>query len=233
MVDLMVIDSIPLRIEAKEVLRELHIGPDSEDAVWVEALVNEAESIGRPKVVYRAVDITDKGDDYVVIDGVRFDSRVLRVNLEHVHRVFAFVASCGMELQEWMESIEDMLEQYAADVICRMALTCATQALNAELKQRFIPGKSATMNPGSLSDWPLPEQQKLFALLGGSPLVTGVELSETSLMRPYKSVSGLHFPSEASYENCQLCPREKCPGRRAEYDPDLYRTRYSMRPAGE
>jgi hypothetical protein len=40
-------------------------------------------------------------------------------------------------------------------------------------------------------------------------------------MLPTKSVSGIFFPTETSYENCQLCPRENCPNRRAEYNKAL------------
>ena len=83
------------------------------------------------------------------------------------------------------------------------------------------------MNPGSLADWPLEEQRHLFRLLGEPRKAIGVELTESFLMVPIKSVSGLRFPSGAHYENCQLCPRDPCPGRRAPYDPDLYERRYA------
>ena len=36
----------------------------------------------------------------LVIDGVRFESRALRINLEEVGRVFAFVITCGNELEQ-------------------------------------------------------------------------------------------------------------------------------------
>ena len=46
-------------------------------------------------------------------------------------------------------------------------------------------------------------------------------LTDTFLMVPIKSVSGIFFPTEVSFESCQLCPRENCIGRRAPYDPAL------------
>jgi hypothetical protein len=55
-----------------------------------------------------------------------------------------------------------------------------------------------------------------------------VELTDSFLMVPNKSVSGLRFPTETSVENCQLCPREVCPGRRTPYDPKLYEQRYQQ-----
>jgi hypothetical protein len=84
------------------------------------------------------------------------------------------------------------------------------------------------MNPGSLTDWPLKEQRVLFDMLGDPEAAIGVELMQTYLMRPAKTVSGLLFTTQDSHVNCRLCPREICPNRRAEYDPELYATKYGM-----
>jgi hypothetical protein len=85
------------------------------------------------------------------------------------------------------------------------------------------------MNPGSLADWPLTEQIPLFRLIGDVRQATGVYLTESLLMMPRKSVSGFDFPTESSFASCQLCPREKCPNRRAAYDPILI-THYQSAP---
>jgi hypothetical protein len=45
-------------------------------------------------------------------------------------------------------------------------------------------------------------------------------------MVPTKSVSGILFPTEDGYANCQLCPRQACPNRRAPYDEMLYSRKY-------
>jgi hypothetical protein len=82
------------------------------------------------------------------------------------------------------------------------------------------------MSPGSLGEWPLSQQRPLFASLGDVAGAIGVRLSESLLMVPAKSVSGVCFPTEESFESCQLCPREDCPGRRAPYDETLYDRKY-------
>jgi len=46
------------------------------------------------------------------------------------------------------------------------------------------------------------------------------------VIQPLKSVSGIQFVSEEGFVNCSLCPRENCPGRRADYDAGLYDVRY-------
>jgi hypothetical protein len=175
--------------------------------------------------------IESKGDDYVHIDGAKLTSRVLRVNLEPAHRVFLYIATCGTELEDWSNSLDDVLQRFWADEIKLMALRSVSAALQAHLDERFQPGPISRMSPGSLADWPLREQRVLFALLGNPKETIGVELSKRLLMIPTKSVSGIQFPTEESFESCQLCPRENCPGRRAPYDKDLYDSKY--RPQGE
>jgi hypothetical protein len=58
-----------------------------------------------------------------------------------------------------------------------------------------------------------------------------VTLTDSFLMVPTKSVSGIVFPTEVSFESCRLCPRSDCPGRRAKYDPNLWEQRYAEKPA--
>jgi hypothetical protein len=170
-----------------------------------------------------------RGDDHVKVDGHTLTSRVLRVNLEKAHRVFAYVATCGVELEEWSRSIGDVLRRYWADTIKEMALRAAVRALKEELEDRFRPGRTSSMSPGSLEDWPLEEQAVLFSILGNPEGAIGVRLSESLVMVPTKSVSGIRFPTEESFESCQLCPREGCPGRRAPYDPGLYERKYGLK----
>ena len=222
-----VLDNIPFRPELDGLLRRLHVSEGAGDAARVAELAAQAEAVGRPKALCKVAYVESKDDDSVVIGGIRFTSRVLRVNLDAVHRVFAFVATCGMELETWSQSIADPLEQYWADAIRAAALGEAHGALDAHIAERYRPGDTSTMNPGSLSDWPIEQQRPLFELLGRGPDLIGVHLTDSYLMIPRKSVSGVRFPTETRFESCQLCPRENCPGRRAPYDKDLYRRKYS------
>lgn len=221
-----VLDSIAFEPDMERLLRTLHLDSQGEDAGRVSELVGEARKVARPKAMFREAYIEARGDDFVVVDGIRLTSHVLSVNLAQAHRAFPWVATCGRELEAWSQTLGDMLERYWAGAIMEAALRSATRALEAELEARYALGRTATMNPGSLEDWPIREQVQLFALLGSPRQAIGVELSDSFLMTPIKSVSGLRFPTETSYENCQLCSRPQCPGRRAPYDKDLYDRRY-------
>ncbi len=217
---------IPFRIEIDSLLKRVHVDAKGEHGERVRQLARQAEAVARPKGMCKVAYVEERSNDSAVIDGIRFISRVLRVNLDGAHRVFPFLATCGRELHEWAGSFDDLLESFWAGAIMETALGAAYDAIAGHVQERYQPGPMATMNPGSLADWPMSEQQQLFNLLGDPRQAIGVELTDSFLMVPIKSVSGLHFPTATHYENCQLCPRERCPGRRAPYDKELYERKY-------
>jgi hypothetical protein len=221
-----ILENIPFEPEILPVLKNLHIKENSQDAADFESLLKEAKAIANPKAMYKLSSIDEKAEGNVVIDGVRFTSRVLRVNLDNAQGVFPFLGTCGMELEEWADSITDMFIGYWADVIKELALFAALEALELHLKDRFRPGYVSTMSPGSLADWPISEQKPLFEILGNTRERVGVELTDSFLMVPTKSVSGIRFPLDETFDSCQLCPRTACPNRRAPYDETLYEKRY-------
>jgi hypothetical protein len=216
-------EPIPFEIDLDALMKQLRVRPGTSDADDLAHLVLEAQKLGRPRFVYGQAFIEDRGDDFVVIAGTRFDSRVLKVNLDHIERVFPFVGTCGMELEEWGNRIEDMLQGFWAEAIKEAALRAALDSFFAHLETRYRAGHISTMSPGSLENWPIGQQVPLFGLLGNP---VEVQLTESLLMVPTKSVSGIVFPTDASFESCQLCPRIDCPNRRAPYDETLYVREY-------
>jgi hypothetical protein len=224
-----ILADIPVAFDAEELLATLRIPADTDRAQEVRALVERVRPLARPKAVYDAAFIDHKGADTVTILGATFTSRVLRVNLDQAERLFPFVATCGRELSDYAASLDDLLVSFAFDTLMVQALRAAMDHLHAHLRDRYALGATATMNPGSLEDWPLAQQQPLFALLGNVREAIGVELTDSFLMVPIKSVSGIIFPTEVRFESCQLCPREVCPNRRAKYEPTLWEKRYTRK----
>lgn len=189
----------------------------------IEALLSEALSLAEAKAAFTVAYIEEKGADEVVIEGRRFKSRVLRKNLDEAGRVFPAVVTIGGRLEQKADRSKDLLEKYYLDTIGNLILAEARSHLIQHLCRRFALEKLSWMSPGSLEDWPLEEQRPLFALLDGVQAAVGVQLTESLLMLPRKSVSGIYFPSEATFFSCRLCPRERCEGRKARYDEALAR----------
>jgi len=230
--ELYILENISYQADLAALRQRLHVQAGSDDDADLVRLAGEAEAVAKPKAMYGLAFIDDKHDDGVTIEGVRFTSRVLRVNLDLARRVFAYVATCGVELGAWAHQMNDMLYQFWAEAIKEAALRAAIKTLNDHINDRYRPGHTSVMNPGSLADWPLREQRPLFRLLGDPTAAIGVQLTESCLMEPNKSVSGIRFPTAESFESCQLCPREVCPGRRAPYDAALYDRKYRQQGGG-
>ncbi len=234
--DLIIIDKIPLKIEPAALMQKLRLEEGDPQAGDAFSLLEQALEIGRPKACFRLVEVESAGEDFVVLGGRKLTSRVLRVNLEKASgQVAAFVATCGQELERWAESHDDFLLRFYAEEICECALRCAADTMNEQIAGRLGAEKKklSSMNPGSLEDWPLFQQQQLFSVVGQVTAAIGVELTESFLMRPRKSISGIRFASHQEFVNCKLCNRENCQGRRADFDPHLFEITYAGAKQGE
>lgn len=208
-------------IDIEKLLSVLHMDKDDELFDELCDLCEKAQAVIKPKAVYTlcSVEHTDT-ENITLINGIEFKSRIMKKNIENAHRAIAYVATCGTELES-IDTTGDPLAEYWLDNIRLQAVGFAVSNAVSKIKSEFSLGKTATMNPGSLADFPISEQVKLFSLIDSPTKYIGVELSDSYLMRPLKSVSGVIFETEANYENCMLCPRLDCPNRRAEYNEAL------------
>ena len=217
-----VLNSIPVVLDPKEVLKRLRIRKQHEHVEKiVQELIEIVRPIARPKAIYEVSYVDNKDEDSLEINGVRFTSRVLRVNLDKVGRVFPYVATCGREVDEIAVPASDFMKCYCLDRIKEILLRSARDYLKDYLQRNYALPQLSAMNPGSLEDWPITQQKELFSIFGNVEELIGVKLTEALYMVPLKSVSGIFFPTRVEFISCQLCPKEVCEGRKAPYDPDL------------
>lgn len=214
-----IIDAIPLKLSLSTVQAKLK----AKDSKSVAELLDQALSLAEARAVFTAAYIEEKGDDQVVIQGQRFKSRVLLKNLDGISRVFPAVVTIGGRLETTARQSNDLLTHYYLDAIGNLILAEARSQLIRRLCRQFALDTLSWMSPGSLEDWPLEAQRPLFDLLGEAPAAIGVQLTESLLMLPNKTVSGILFPSASTFFSCRLCPRERCEGRKARYDEAVAR----------
>lgn len=170
------------------------------------------------KAAFRVCYQIENDGEIVTVESIRFASRVLARNVAKVGKVFPFVLTIGKEIDAKIDGTNDLLEKYLLDQICNLVLKKSLKQFENYLTKKYALKKISFMSPGSLNDWPIREQEKLFKLLQGIESVISVRLTESFLMIPRKSISGIFFPSEVTFYSCQLCPRENCKSRKASFD---------------
>ena len=218
-----ILEWAPQAPDTEALRRRLHLDEDSEpeDLETLDRMIRDCTAAARPKALFRVTPVTARGADWVELDGVRVASALAAQKLPEV--CAAYIATCGAEAGAWAAQYRgDPLLQFWADELLLVFLRQASAGLHEVLKREVFGGRDyASLNPGSLKEWPITGQRPLFTLLGagedGVVPGLGVRLTRECLMLPAKSVSGLAFLSEAGFVNCAYCPRVSCPNRRAPY----------------
>jgi len=214
-----VIENIPVRLDADEVVKRLRIRRNVEYfRDKLASLIETIVPVMNPKAVY-SVSFVDKieGDSVTIGDTV-FTSKVVRKNLEKVGRVFPYIVTAGVELDDL--ELSKGQSAMLLDQVKNVVVTKANLYLRNLITEKYGIKKLSSVGPGRLDEWPITQQRELFSLFGENVDRIGVSLTKTCLMVPVKTVSGLLFPSEAGFESCELCSRKKCMGRRAAFNQE-------------
>jgi hypothetical protein len=214
-----VISDLPVVIKPENLIQALRLDPRNEGPAVAAELLETARPLVRPRVLYLESYIDAKGEDSVAFGGRTFTSRVLRRNLEATEKIYPYLITVGGELETAAAATGDLLRQFQLETVADLALGAILDRFEAGLKACFGISGASRMSPGSLEDWPIVEQRPLFDLLGDTESLIGVRLTDSFLMLPRKSISGVVFPTEKSFIQCSLCPRENCQGRQARFDP--------------
>lgn len=206
------------RFSEKEKQQVLKFGNEETEEEILD-MIAEAEQVADPKVLMGVCEI--QAGEIIKVGGVEIASDLVKEKLSPLHRCFPYIASCSTELNEWAKQYDgDPIAEYWADEIKQIYLQKIMKEIKPYLQETYhITGHAPALNPGSIAAWPIAGQQELFAVMGGREFVeqqVGVVYTDSFLMVPNKSVSGIVFESEVFYENCQHCPIEGCPNRRAK-----------------
>lgn len=180
---------------------------------------NELESLGHAKaeyLVFKQIKCDDNNKT-IEIEGVVLDVRsIIYSQLKNAEEVAIFIATAGNEVGEKSHiSMKDgdLLRGYVYDLIGSEVAENAAARMQAELKissesdgmkitNRFSPGYCG---------WEVAEQQKLFSLFRDN--YCGVTLTESSLMIPVKSVSGITgIGARVKFRDypCKKCDDRNC-----------------------
>jgi hypothetical protein len=176
----------------------------------------------KSKYIFAECNIVEKGEDYIMLGDIKFKSRIMAKKLKDCDRVFPYFATCGLEVTEHTEALEDIFDKYVSEKVEYLALTQIREAMRDKIKADYNVHGISHINPGSIQDWSTVEVNKIFNLLEGKPSDLGLSVLESGMINPVRSVSGFMFLSENEFHNCILCRKVDCPNRRAEFDEEEY-----------
>jgi hypothetical protein len=153
--------------------------------------------------------------------GPELKSPKLSKMLKNCDDIICYIATLGDSIDGEIKRLMDkkhMAEAYILDAMASVAADNMVAAFHERMKDEYKnQGKQVTLcfSPG-YCDWPVTEQKKLFSLIESQDVE--VELNDSCLMTPRKSISGvfgIHSNGETPYNPCWDCSRTGCPTRRA------------------
>ena len=180
--------------------------PDQATQQETRAIIDEVKAWLRPQFCF-----------FVTRECLDFEmGRIIEKQLQDSEAYAFFICTCGQEFEDYQAQLKangDMVRVFIADALGSViAEKCADEMeknvqesiekLGWHHTNRFSPGYCG---------WHVSQQQVLFALFKGE--TCGVRLTDSSLMLPIKSVSGIMGLGQKVRRldyTCGLCHFEKC-----------------------
>ena len=151
------------------------------------------------------------------VNGLHFDAgRIISLGLKHADALVFYLVTAGVSFQDWMHAVATTGDPFRAcliDALGSEIVERAADKLRADIADCVRPVgwlASARYGPG-YCDWKLAEQHQLFSLFPEG--FCGVTLSESAIMQPMKSVSGvfaLGTQVKQRASGCSICTMDNC-----------------------
>ncbi len=207
---------VPTDFSAEEFSALCRIRTDSSAFEALEDALPAIRRYGAPKAIIKWAGVDRVEGDLTTIEGVTFRSKVVADKLRDTPRVFLSVVTAGDGLERsGLFDDDPFLNTYDGALLFH-----ASGYMIRYMKEKFGFDGSSTLNPGSLPDWPIRNNFALFDIIGNVDEI-GVSLNASGYIKPWNSGSHIHFSGDG-YQNCSLCRKYDCVGRRARFDRAEY-----------
>lgn len=223
----MPISNEQFEVDIQQILNRIGYEDGNEPSTRILSLVNDYidnyQEFLAPSYAYTVKDIISTNYNQVKIEGnIVLQSFKLTRLLERCKKVAIFALTIGDSLEEMVDYLARMGLVLKASVLDAIGSGSAEKLAGlVEDKIKAIAAIegfviSRRFSPG-YCDWKVNQQRMLFQALGTLP--HGVTLTDSCLMVPQKSVSGiigLGLPNKEieKYNPCTSCAKRECPGRR-------------------
>lgn len=226
----MILENFKKHIDSEKLLRLMgakqgwRVSPASQRRI--DLLQEDIETLLSPQLSYRILklDHVRSGRIYLA-DGTCFKSLKLAKAISNAETVCCFLATVGpaidMEIQRLMKR-RRYADAYTLDAMGSMSVENVVDQFYQRMAQQQSEKQGAVtmrFSPG-YCDWPIQQQRQLFKIFNKTDMPE-VVLSDSCLMSPCKSVSGLFglLPdgtkyADPAYNPCDMCNKKHCIARR-------------------
>lgn len=214
-------------IEKQQVLNQIGYDDNGEPSNRIDSLVNDYienyQDLIAPSYSYSFHNIEwVKGDRISLGNSIILKSTVLCKLLSRCEKVVVFALTIGSYLEELVAHLVEerlVLQATVLDAIGSGTAEKLAKQVEEKIKKIAIADNLVTswrFSPG-YCDWKVDQQEMVFRALNGD--TGGVKLTDSFLMMPQKSVSGIigiGLPDRdiENYNPCVTCKKKECPGRR-------------------
>ena len=201
--------------------------PDARTVRTTEYLLRESALFLRPQFKYLILDGSiDLDSNKLTLVGqggpVTFDAgKIICRQLRGAQKFAVFVATVGPDYFQWTDAVkrrDDMFQAYAMDCVGSQIVESVADYMETVLQNEIEPAgfkRTNRFSPGYCG-WHVSAQPALFSLFPEQN-PCGIELTESCLMLPMKSVSGvIGIGPDVRYlpYTCGICDKKDCYKRR-------------------
>ncbi|MFQ5826043.1 MAG: vitamin B12 dependent-methionine synthase activation domain-containing protein [Dehalococcoidia bacterium] len=219
-------ERIDIQIDREEVLRYLGYQAGHKVPARILSLVDRhiqnASQLIEPQHSFVIRNTEGVEGDKVFFGDVTFESRIIAQLMQRCQKAAVFAVTIGGSLEGQVRQLADegrVLEAAIMDAVGSDAAEKAATAVQGRVREIANAqglGISSRFSPG-YCDWDIGQQTMVFHAMNGRS--AGIRLTDSCLMVPRKSVSGVigmspHGGELERWSPCQSCKRRNCPGRR-------------------
>ncbi|WP_414733068.1 hypothetical protein [Acetobacterium carbinolicum] len=186
-----ILKKYPFSYDMETLDNELHLRGNEAMLDILEPIYEMVQKIAIPKAIYFEAQITEKTDAWVKVNGVVFESELLRGYVNQGDPVFPYIVTVGTELDDYAKTLKDSMDLFMIDEVMNLLVNTGKVFVADAVKE--VSGWQSVKDyvPGNGEEWSTVEQKRLFDLFAGETAKIGVTLGDNYFVLPGRSTIGI------------------------------------------
>ena len=189
--DFKIFEKFPFSYDMETLDKELHLRGNEAMLDILEPIYEMVEQIARPKAIYFQAEVTEKTEEAVKINGVPFESALLRGYVKQGEVVFPYIVTVGIELDDYAKTLKDSMDLFMIDEVMNLLVNTGKVFVSDAVQAESGWPKVQDYVPGNGEEWSTAEQKRLFDMFAGETTKIGVTLGENYFVLPGRSTIGI------------------------------------------